>query len=176
MQHSVRGDLGKLSAGESSGVTTSKTAADAPATSWEEPTFEAINMSAEIGGYYDDFAAETAGARDERSANVRVQVLGSAAGGGFPQWNCACSGCNGLRSGAIIAAARTQDSLAVSVDGQAWYLLNASPDIRYQIESCRYLHPRSDSRAAARLLVWCSPMPISTIAWACSRFEKRSRW
>jgi pyrroloquinoline quinone biosynthesis protein B len=73
---------------------------------------------------------------------VRVQVLGSAAGGGFPQWNCACSGCDGLRSGAIIAAARTQDSLAVSVDGQVWYLLNASPDIRYQIESCRHLHPR----------------------------------
>jgi pyrroloquinoline quinone biosynthesis protein B len=73
---------------------------------------------------------------------VRVQVLGSAAGGGFPQWNCACSGCGGLRSGAIIAAARTQDSLAVSVDGQAWYLLNASPDIRYQIESCRHLHPK----------------------------------
>jgi pyrroloquinoline quinone biosynthesis protein B len=76
---------------------------------------------------------------------VRVQVLGSAAGGGFPQWNCACSGCNGLRSGAIIAAARTQDSLAVSVDGQAWYLLNASPDIRYQIESCRHLHPKPSS-------------------------------
>jgi pyrroloquinoline quinone biosynthesis protein B len=73
---------------------------------------------------------------------VRVQVLGSAAGGGFPQWNCACEGCSGLRSGAIIAAARTQDSLAVSIDGQAWYLLNASPDIRYQIESCRHLHPR----------------------------------
>lgn len=76
---------------------------------------------------------------------MRVQVLGSAAGGGFPQWNCACPGCSGLRNGAIIAAARTQDSLAVSVDGQAWHLLNASPDIRYQIETCRHLHPKPGS-------------------------------
>jgi pyrroloquinoline quinone biosynthesis protein B len=72
-----------------------------------------------------------------------VRVLGSAAGGGFPQWNCGCANCAGLRSGTIAASARTQESVAVSRDGHAWFLLNASPEIRQQIEGFSALHPRS---------------------------------
>jgi coenzyme PQQ biosynthesis protein C len=50
---------------------------------------------------------------------VRVRVLGSAAGGGFPQWNCNCRNCDGLRRGRIRARPRTQSSIALSADGQA---------------------------------------------------------
>jgi pyrroloquinoline quinone biosynthesis protein B len=70
-------------------------------------------------------------------------VLGSAAGGGFPQWNCGCPNCRGAREGTIAARARTQESVAVSADGAAWFLLNASPEIRQQIEDCPALHPRA---------------------------------
>ena len=71
-----------------------------------------------------------------------VQVLGSAAGGGFPQWNCGCPNCSGVRLGTIQARPRTQTSVAVSTDGRAWFLIHASPDIRMQIESFRPMHPR----------------------------------
>lgn len=64
-----------------------------------------------------------------------LRVLGSAAGGGFPQWNCRCPGCNAVREGSRPCQARTQSSLAVSPDRKRWFLLNASPDIRAQIES-----------------------------------------
>jgi pyrroloquinoline quinone biosynthesis protein B len=74
---------------------------------------------------------------------LRVRILGAAAGGGFPQWNCACPNCAGLRSGSIAARARTQSSVAVSGDGGDWFLLNASPDIRAQIESFAGLQPRA---------------------------------
>jgi pyrroloquinoline quinone biosynthesis protein B len=64
---------------------------------------------------------------------MRVKVLGSAAGGGFPQWNCTCPNCSGFRSGAIKARPRTQAQVAVSSDPAHWFLLNASPDLRQQI-------------------------------------------
>jgi pyrroloquinoline quinone biosynthesis protein B len=73
---------------------------------------------------------------------VRLRVLGSAAGGGFPQWNCGCANCAGLRAGSLKAIARTQESLALSADGERWFLLNASPEIRQQIESFPGLWPR----------------------------------
>ncbi|TGU86770.1 pyrroloquinoline quinone biosynthesis protein PqqB [Acinetobacter pittii] len=62
-----------------------------------------------------------------------IYVLGSAAGGGFPQWNCNCPNCHGVRTGSIQAKARTQSSIAVSENGTDWVLLNASPDIRQQL-------------------------------------------
>jgi pyrroloquinoline quinone biosynthesis protein B len=71
-----------------------------------------------------------------------IRVLGSAAGGGFPQWNCGCPNCAGVRAGAIRATPRTQESVAISTDGDDWFLLNASPEIRQQIESCPPLHPK----------------------------------
>ena len=71
-----------------------------------------------------------------------VRILGSAAGGGFPQWNCGCPNCVGVRRGSIRALPRTQESVAISADGDSWFLLNASPEIRQQIESFDKLHPR----------------------------------
>jgi len=73
---------------------------------------------------------------------VRIRVLGAAAGGGFPQWNCGCPDCRGVRAGLIKATPRTQECVAVSADGECWFLLNASPEIRHQIESFPGLHPR----------------------------------
>jgi len=73
---------------------------------------------------------------------VRIRVLGSAAGGGFPQWNCGCANCRGVREGSLKARPRSQESVAVSADGAQWFLLNASPEIRQQIESFPSLHPR----------------------------------
>lgn len=72
-----------------------------------------------------------------------VIVLGSAAGGGFPQWNCGCLNCEGFRAGTVLATARTQDSVAISADREHWYLLNASPDILGQIQKTRALSPRA---------------------------------
>jgi pyrroloquinoline quinone biosynthesis protein B len=74
---------------------------------------------------------------------VRIRVLGSAAGGGFPQWNCGCSSCRGVREGLGRSIPRTQESVAVSADGARWFLLNCSPEIRAQIESFVGLHPRA---------------------------------
>ena len=68
-----------------------------------------------------------------------LRVLGSAAGGGVPQWNCACANCSAARAGA--APARTQSSIALSADGVAWYLINASPDVAAQIEAFEPLQP-----------------------------------
>ncbi|MFF4305365.1 pyrroloquinoline quinone biosynthesis protein PqqB [Streptomyces sp. NPDC001601] len=71
-----------------------------------------------------------------------LRVLGSAAGGGSPQWNCGCPVCAVVRSGAGLA--RTQSSVAVSADRRRWFLINASPDVRAQIEVFPGLHPRDD--------------------------------
>lgn len=70
-----------------------------------------------------------------------VQILGSAAGGGFPQWNCNCVNCKGLRDGTLRALPRTQSSIALSDDGVHWILCNASPDIRAQLQSFPALQP-----------------------------------
>jgi len=70
-----------------------------------------------------------------------VRVLGSAAGGGFPQWNCTCPPCRAVRDGSRPARPRSQSSVAVSADRRQWFLLNASPDVQTQIESFPALHP-----------------------------------
>ena len=74
-----------------------------------------------------------------------IKVLGSAAGGGLPQINCNCRNCRDARSGTPALTARTQSSLAVSRDGQAWTLLNASPDLRQQISATPQLWPRPEA-------------------------------
>lgn len=76
---------------------------------------------------------------------MRIIVLGSAAGGGFPQWNCNCANCRRARSGDPAAKPRSQCSLAVSADGERWFLLNASPDLRQQFMATPALHPRPDA-------------------------------
>jgi pyrroloquinoline quinone biosynthesis protein B len=75
---------------------------------------------------------------------LKVRVLGSAAGGGFPQWNCGCFNCREGRRPGGRARPRTQESIAVSADGVSWFLINASPEIRAQIEACPDLWPRAE--------------------------------
>lgn len=75
-----------------------------------------------------------------------IRVLGAGAGGGFPQWNCNCRNCHGLRAGTLNARPRTQSSIAVSGDGKRWVLFNASPDIRAQLEAFPAIHPRDGVR------------------------------
>src|SRR5215813_6136685 len=75
-------------------------------------------------------------------------VLGSAAGGGFPQWNSNASACRRARRGDASAKPRTQASLAISGNGRDWFVLNASPDLRLQIEATAALHPREGLRSS----------------------------
>ena len=77
---------------------------------------------------------------------MRVEILGSAAGGGFPQWNCNCRNCESVRAGTLPCKSRTQTQVAVSNDGHSWFLLNASPDLRMQIEQTSALQPRIPGR------------------------------
>ncbi|HEY0331974.1 MAG TPA: pyrroloquinoline quinone biosynthesis protein PqqB [Rhodopseudomonas sp.] len=72
---------------------------------------------------------------------LRVVVLGAAAGGGVPQWNCGCPVCQAAR-GDDPALRRTQASVAISADGVHWFLINASPDLRQQLIQTPQLHPR----------------------------------
>jgi len=77
---------------------------------------------------------------------MHVKILGSAAGGAFPQWNCACANCREVRAGTFHGKPRTQTQVAISQDGGDWFLLGASPDLRAQIESTPELHPRDGVR------------------------------
>lgn len=77
---------------------------------------------------------------------MKIHVLGSAAGGGFPQWNCNCRNCYGLRQGRIRAIPRTQSSIAVSSDDEHWVLFNTSPDIRAQLQAFPQIQPRNGLR------------------------------
>ena len=72
---------------------------------------------------------------------MTIRLLGTAAGGGVPQWNCNCPVCREARAGTARVLPRTQSSVAVSADGRRWFLLNASPDIRSQIESFPAIQP-----------------------------------
>jgi len=75
-------------------------------------------------------------------------VLGAAAGGGFPQWNSNAPGCRRARAGDPAARPRTQASIAVSADGISWFLFNAAPDLRQQIEASPCLHPKTGLRSS----------------------------
>ncbi len=79
---------------------------------------------------------------------MKIRVLGSAAGGGFPQWNCNCPNCSGLRSGTLHGRARTQSSIVVG-DGACWALVNASPDILAQLQANPDLQPGRGTRDSA---------------------------
>jgi pyrroloquinoline quinone biosynthesis protein B len=78
---------------------------------------------------------------------MHVKLLGTAAGGAFPQWNCACRNCVSVRKGSFQGKARCQLQIAVSPDGESWFLLNASPDIRAQIERDSAFHPLNAVRS-----------------------------
>src|SRR5271154_4984432 len=79
---------------------------------------------------------------------MHVRVLGSAAGGGFPQWNCSCQNCDRLRKGHFPGTARSQTQLAVSADSKCWFLINASPALRYQMEASPPLLPEQPASRA----------------------------
>ena len=81
---------------------------------------------------------------------MKIRILGSAAGGGFPQWNCNCPNCRGFRAGSLRAQTRTQSSIAVSGrDPARWILVNASPDIRSQLQAYPDLQPNRGLRDSA---------------------------
>ena len=80
---------------------------------------------------------------------MRIAVLGAAAGGGFPQWNCNCRNCAGFRNGTIRATRRTQSSIAISPDPLNWVLVNASPDILTQLAATPVLQPARKIRDTA---------------------------
>jgi pyrroloquinoline quinone biosynthesis protein B len=79
---------------------------------------------------------------------IEAVVLGSAAGGGFPQWNSNAPACRRARAGDKTAVPRTQASLVASANGRDWFVLNASPDLRLQIEAASALHPRDGLRSS----------------------------
>ena len=77
---------------------------------------------------------------------MKIRVLGSAAGGGFPQWNCNCHNCHRIRHNKMNGKARTQSSIAVSTDDKNWLLFNTSPDIRAQLEAFPAIQPKEGVR------------------------------
>jgi len=87
---------------------------------------------------------------------LKIHVLGSAAGGGFPQWNCNCPQCSAVRSGSPHHLPRTQSSIAVTANESDWLLVNASPDVLQQIKAFPALQPARalrDTGIAAVLLM-----------------------
>lgn len=102
---------------------------------------------------------------------MRIEILGSAAGGGFPQWNCNCRNCQSLRAGTFQGEPRTQTQIAVSDDGRSWLLLNASPDLRLQVEGSPFLHPRDGQRDSPIAGVLLTSADIDQIAGLLSLRE-----
>jgi pyrroloquinoline quinone biosynthesis protein B len=86
---------------------------------------------------------------------MHVRILGSAAGGGVPQWNCRCANCTAARAGSGDVRPRTQSSVAISADGKAWFLLNASPDLRQQILSFPALGPEGTAQPRGTAIAGC---------------------
>ncbi|WP_337875481.1 pyrroloquinoline quinone biosynthesis protein PqqB [Elioraea sp.] len=89
-----------------------------------------------------------------------IRILGAAAGGGFPQWNCGCPNCDGLRRGTIRARPRSQVTIALSGDADRWVLMNCGPDIRAQIEAFPALWPRAPRHS-----------PIAAIVLTCGDLD-----
>ncbi len=77
---------------------------------------------------------------------MQIRVLGSAAGGGFPQWNCNCDNCHRIRHQQMKGTPRSQSSIAISSDNQNWLLFNTSPDIRAQLEAFPAIQPKQGKR------------------------------
>ena len=100
---------------------------------------------------------------------MNIRVLGSAAGGGCPQWNCACRNCRGARDGSLRIEPRTQECVALSADSDSWFLLNASPEIRAQIESYPPLHPRALRHSPIRGILLTNGDLDHTLGLLCLR-------
>ena len=95
---------------------------------------------------------------------MQVRVLGAAAGGGFPQWNANSEACRRARAGDPAARPATQASIAVSADGRRWVLLNASPDLRQQIEATPTLHPADGLRSSPIAAILLTNADVDAIA------------
>jgi pyrroloquinoline quinone biosynthesis protein B len=100
-------------------------------------------------------------------------VLGAAAGGGFPQWNCRCEVCRLAWSGDPRVKPRTQASLAVSADGENWILLNASPDLRAQILATPALQPHGQSRGSPITAVVLTGAEVDQVAGLLTLRERQ---
>jgi pyrroloquinoline quinone biosynthesis protein B len=99
-------------------------------------------------------------------------VLGSAAGGGFPQWNCRCPVCQLAWAGDRRVRPRTQASLAVSADGEDWVLINASPDLPEQLRRSPALHPRGGTRGSPIKAIVLTGAEIDQVAGLLSVRER----
>lgn len=106
--------------------------------------------------------------------SVRIVVLGSAAGGGFPQWNCLCPVCQLAWAGDKRVKPRTQSSLAISSDGEKWLLLNASPDLRQQILASHQLHPRGAKRQSPIAAVFVTNGDVDHLTGLLTLREQQS--
>jgi pyrroloquinoline quinone biosynthesis protein B len=105
---------------------------------------------------------------------LRIIVLGSAAGGGFPQWNCLCPVCRLAWDGDRRAKPRTQSSVAVSGDDKHWLLLNASPDLRQQIIATPPLHPRGKNRGSPIAAVFLTNADVDHVTGLLTLREQQS--
>jgi pyrroloquinoline quinone biosynthesis protein B len=107
---------------------------------------------------------------------LKIRILGSAAGGGFPQWNCNCPQCDGWRHGRIRALARTQSSIAASADDERWLLFNASPDILQQLREFSALQPGRALRDTAIEAIVLMDAQIDHVTGLCMLREHRQPW
>jgi pyrroloquinoline quinone biosynthesis protein B len=105
-----------------------------------------------------------------------IHVLGSGAGGGFPQWNCNCENCKGVRAGTIKASARTQSSIAVSADGVNWILFNASPDIKKQLDDFPAFQPARLVRDTAISAIVITDAQIDHVTGLLTLREHNKPW
>jgi len=105
---------------------------------------------------------------------MRAVVLGAAAGGGFPQWNSNAVPCRRARAGDPFARSRTQASLAVSADDRHWVLLNASPDLRQQIEQTAALQPHGGLRSTPIVAVVLTGGDVDAIAGLLTLRERQA--
>ena len=101
-------------------------------------------------------------------------VLGSAGGGGFPQWNCRCPACQLAWAGDTRVKARAQASLAVSGDGEQWILLNATPDLRAQLLATPSLQPRTDLRSSPIAAVILTGAEVDQVAGLLTLRERQA--
>jgi pyrroloquinoline quinone biosynthesis protein B len=105
-----------------------------------------------------------------------IHVMGSGAGGGFPQWNCNCSNCHGVREGTVEAKRRTQSSIAISANGTDWILFNASPDIKVQMDSFPALQPARQVRDTAITAIVITDAQIDHVTGMLTLREHNKPW
>ncbi|AFI83707.1 pyrroloquinoline quinone biosynthesis protein B [Methylophaga nitratireducenticrescens] len=107
---------------------------------------------------------------------MHIHVMGSGAGGGFPQWNCNCINCKGVREGTIKANRRTQSSIAISSDGVDWILFNASPDIKKQMDDFPALQPAREVRDTAIKAILITDAQIDHVTGLLTLREHTQPW